>query len=217
MDVTLSHLHPSPLPRPGRGQSARFRLGRMELILEPVRGGWSLLCNDGREARTWSLGLTDDGELWLHCRVPRWPLRVALRDTLVLVPGARVRGYVQVPLVPTVRWRTRAQGEHTIAELLPPVLSAEWDQAQGTVTQRCNAPLLQRVPLADSEPRAVIPLTVRNESPRMQSPETLPVSLRDRELAPCRGHLVAAPRRLCIDGEGRIATALRPGRAEHPA
>lgn len=209
MERQLSHLRAARLPLPDRGGSARFRLGRMELVLERGRGGYSLLCLDGSAARTWSLGFTADGELWLACRVPRWPLRVALKDTLVLVPGSRVRGFAMVPLVPTLLWRTPARDEELVAELLPPMLSATWDDARGECTQRCSSPFFQRLPPPDEEPRAVLPLVVRNDSQRMHSPETLPVSLRDRELLPCRGHLVAAPRRLRVDANGAIAVEVR--------
>src|SRR5262245_5114556 len=209
MELNLTHVQPWRLPLPVRGESVRGRLGRLELVLERGRGGFALLCLDGQEARSWSLGLVEGGELWLSCRVPRWPLRVALKDTLVLVPGARVRGYVHVALVPTLIWRAADGGEATVAELLPPQLFAEWDEAHGTCTQRWSSPFFQRLPPTDAEPRAVLPLTVRNMGNRMQSPETLPVSLRDQELKPCRGHVVAAPRRLCIDARGAIDVLVR--------
>ena len=125
MQIPVQHFGPTPLVRPGRGQSARWRLGRIELILEPVRGGWSLLCLDGEVARTWSLGLSDEGELWLDCRVPRLPVHLALRDPLVLVPRSRVRGYVTLPMIPTICWRDRDGSQQTIAELLPPMLTGD--------------------------------------------------------------------------------------------
>jgi hypothetical protein len=216
MELQLSHLRAAHLPRPQPGQSGRFRLGRVELVLEPVRGGYSLLCLDGTQARTWSLGLARDGELWLACRVPRWPLRIALKDTLVLVPKSRVRGYVHVPLVPTLCWRTPDGAEATVAELLPPLLSAEWDELRGTCTQSWTSPLFQRLPPADGEPRAMLPLTIRNDGPRMQSPESLPVALADAELQACRGHLVAPPRRLHL-GEREVTTSQRTRGAERRA
>ncbi len=217
MEVQLSHLRASPLPLPARGGSARFQLGRRELVLERGRGAFSLLCLDGTTARSWSLGLTGEGELWLACRVPRWPLRIALQDTLVLTPGGRVRGFVQAPLVPTLLWRVDDRADAIVAELLPSMLQAAWDDSRAEATQRWTSPFFQRLPPPDAEPRAVLPLTVRNDSQRMQSPESLPVSLRDHELAPCRGHLVAAPRRLRIGGDDGVTVELRGSRTESPA
>lgn len=209
MVLTLSHLEPAPLPIPTRGTSQRFRLGRIELVLEPVRGGYSLLCLDGESARTWSLGLTGQGSLWLQCRLPRWPLRVSLKDTLVLVPRSRVRGYVQVPLVPTLVWRAPNRVDGVVAELLPAALSAEWEESSSAVVLRWSSPFLQRLPLPDDMPRGMVPLWIANRSEAIQGPETLPVSVHDDEMRPCRGHLVAAPRRLLLDDQGRIASSVR--------
>jgi hypothetical protein len=217
MHVQLSHLHPSPLPRPEPGQSERFRLGHLELVLEPVRGGYSLLCLDGQSARTWTLGLAEQGELWIECRVPQWPLRVALKETLVLVPGGRVRGYVEVPLVPAISWRTADGAVADVAEMLPALLSTEWDDVRGTVTHRWTSPLFQRIPPAGAEARAVVPLALANCGPRMQSPESLPVQLTHGELQSCRGHLVASPRRLRFDADGQLQTTVRRPRQEHSA
>lgn len=214
MVLTLSHLEHAPLPIPGRGTSQRFRLGRIELVLEPVRGGYSLLCLDGESARTWSLGLTGQGStvqgsLWLQCRLPRWPLRVSLKDTLVLVPHSRVRGYVQVPLVPTLVWRSPGRVDGVVAELLPAALSAEWEETSSAVVLRWSSPFLQRLPLPDDMPRGIVPLWIANRSDAIQGPDALPVSVHDDEMHACRGHLVAAPRRLVLDDQGRITSSVR--------
>lgn len=192
------------LPRPERGASSRFRLGRLELVLEPVRGGYTLLCLDGNGARTWSLGLSADGELWIECRLPRWPLRLGLRETLAIVPGARVRGYVQVPLVPTLSWRREGQRDCTVCELLPHSLAAEWEDATNQVVQRVDSPFLQRTPLPHEQLRAIVPISVRNRSEVVQSPERLPLALRESDLGECRQHRIASPQRLVIESSGRI-------------
>lgn len=204
MDRLLTHLEPAMLPRPDRGASSRFRLGRLELVLEPVRGGYTLLCLDGSGARTWSLGLSTDGELWIECRLPRWPLRLGLRETLALVPGARVRGYVQVPLVPTLSWRREGQRDCTVCELLPQSLAAEWEDASNQVVQRVDSPFLQRTPLPDEQLRAIVPISVCNRSDAVQSPERLPLALRESDLGSCRQHRIASPQRLVIEPSGRI-------------
>jgi hypothetical protein len=214
MDLTLSHLQQAQLPRPDRGGSRRFQLGRLELILEPVRGGYTLLCLDGSKARTWSLALARHGELWLQCRLPRWPLRVGLQDTMVLVPHSRTHGYVQVPLVPTVVWRAEGRPELVVAELMPAALAAEWDEVTSAVVQRSTSAFLQRLPLPDEQPRGVVPLTVRNDSDAVQSPDALPIALRDDELRVCREHLIAMPRRLRIDEQGRMSMHVRPREGE---
>lgn len=209
MQLPVSHLRSMPLPRPARGESSCFRLGRLELVLEPVRGGYSLLCLDGQHARTWSLGLADEGELRLTCRVPRLPMALALKDTLVLVPGGRVRGFVHIALVPTITWQDAGGREQIVAELLPERLTAESDEARGTCVQRWTSPFFQRLPPPAEEPRAVLPLAVRNDGLRTQSPAALPLELDDRELRPCRGHLMAAPRLLRLADDGCVRTEVR--------
>lgn len=197
------------LPRPLRGVSSRYRLGRLELVLEPVRGGYHLLCLDGTCVRTWSLGLAEDGDLGIECRLPRWPLRVGLRETLALVPGARVRGYVQVPLVPTLVWRRDGCRDATVCELLPQSLAAEWEDATTQVVQRVESPFLQRVPLPDEQMRAIVPIIVVNRTDSVQSPERLPLALRDGELETRRQHRIANPQRLVIESSGRVHQSSR--------
>ncbi len=209
MDRQLTHLEPLKLPRPARGASSRFRLGRLELVFEPVRGGYTLLCLDGSGARTWSLGLSPVGDLWIECRQPRWPLRIGLRETLALVPGARVRGYVQVPLVPTLSWRREGHRDCTVCELLPQALAAEWEESSNQVVQRVESPFLQRVPLPDEHLRAIVPIAICNRSDAVQSPERIPLALREGDLRTCRQHRIAPPQRLLIDSSGRIQQVSR--------
>jgi hypothetical protein len=209
MDTTQPHLGPVILPRLERGQSARLRVGRLELVLEATRSGFSLLCLDGQQARTWTLGLPREGELRLGCRAPRWPLSVGLRDPLVLVPGGRVRGYVKVPLVPTLLWQREGGTALQVAELVPVELGAEWDEGSGSCILRCTSPLLARLPPPSGEPCAIVPWALRNDGTRVQSPETLPLQLVDRELRRCRGHLLATPRRLRFDDSGPVVTLVR--------
>jgi hypothetical protein len=209
MDTALPHLGTVTLPRLARGQSSRVRLGRLEVVLEATRSGHSLLCLDGQQARTWSLGLPPTGVLRLAWRAPRWPLAIALKDPLLLLPGGRVRGYVRVPLVPTL-WFERAEGEElVVAEIVPGELSAEWDQGSGTCVQRCTSPLLARLPPPTGESLAIVPWSIRNDSRRLQCPEVLSMRLEDRELRRFRNHLFAAPRRLRFDDTGPVVTLPR--------
>src|SRR5262249_9190282 len=208
MENLASHLQPVTLPLPERGRSARFRVGTLELVLETVRGSTSLLCLDGQQTRTWSLGLPRNGELRVLCRAPRLPLLVEPRDPLVLAPRGRLRGYVQVPLVPTIVWQAGACLE-TVAELVPSTLSAEWDETLGGCVQRCASPFTQKVPPAGVEPRPVLPVVIANGSDRMQGPVALPLHVDDRELRPLRGLVVAAPRRLCVGADGQVSLCTR--------
>lgn len=195
MDNTSSLQFETPLPRPQRGSSTRVRLGANELVLEAVRGGQSLLWSDGREARKFALGVPTAGDLWLELRAPQAPIRVALREVMAVVPGGRLRGYLQVPLVPTVVWRTVDSAPLTVVELLPRELAAEWDDAAGA-TCCCTSSLHVRFPMRSGDPRAIVPVVVRNLGRDLLSPPHLPVQFRDAELVALRGCLAVAPRRL---------------------
>ncbi|HEX5050951.1 MAG TPA: hypothetical protein VFZ65_04190 [Planctomycetota bacterium] len=182
------------LPRPARASSTRVHLGASELVLEATRGGHSLMWSDGREARRFSLGLANDGELALELRAPKWPLRVVVREVLALAPRGRIRGYVQVPLVPTVTWN--AAGEtRVLIELPPRDLGVEWDEHEGSLC-RCTSPWHARVPMRSGEPRAVVPLHVRNATAEVACPSHVPLRVVDEELVELRGSIVGRPRRL---------------------
>lgn len=199
------------LARPPAGGSTRHHCGRLELILEATRGGFVLVVHDGSEGRRWPLGLRGAGDLQLVLRVPCYPLIVALRETLILTPGARLRGYLQVPLVPTVVWHHGGVDEK-VCELLSATLATEWDEQHGYL-QRCVSPWLHRPVPAGDATVALMPVVVRNDTAALQAVAELPVSLSDDELRPLRGHLVVRARRAnCTDA------GLRCGpRAEVPA
>ena len=189
-----------PLARPAMGAASRVRLGRAELVLEHTRGGYSLLWSDGREARRYVLGLGDRGQLSVELRAPRLPLRIALRELVTIVPGARLRGYLHVPLVPTVVWRDRLDHAQALLELLPPQLQGTWEEGLGT-SFRCSASWLVRFPYQSGEPVAVLPIRLYNVGEAPASPAELPLTVRDDELHSLRGALVLAPRRLVWHGD----------------
>ncbi len=200
-------MEPSPtlplqtlLPLPARGSNARVRVGSSELVLEHVRGGFSLLWSDGREARRHALGLPGDGELVLQLCLPRLPLCVVTRDVLTIAPRGRLRGYVQVPLVPTLVFRGRSGEAHTLIELPSRELAAEWDEANGH-SFRVSSPWHVRFPMRSGEPRVVVPMWLHNVSPGVLSPAFLPLQLRDADLHELRGSIVARPRRLQWTGD----------------
>lgn len=196
----------TPLARPARGGSTRVQCGNHELVLEATRGGYSLLWLDGREARRYAVGLAVDGTLGLALRAPRLPVRVIVRDTLALAPHARLRGYVQVPLVPTIVWRDADGDEQLLTEFPRAELAAEWDDREGTV-HRCVSPFHVRFPIPGAEPRATVPVWIGNPTERVASPAFVPLQLKDEELLELRGGVAVLPRRLRWNGQVLQASA----------
>lgn len=185
-----------PIAPPARGSSVRARLGRYELVLEGVRGGHSLLWSDGQQARRYALGLGTFTQLQLELQPPPHPCRVVVRESLVLGPGGRLRGYVQLPLVP-VLCGVDAQGRHAaLLELGNQELAGEWDDARG-VQFRVGSPWHVRFPMPTGEPRAVLPLWLKNVTGDVAQPADFVVHLAADELVEARSSVLARPRRLC--------------------
>ncbi|MGC6486382.1 MAG: hypothetical protein ACON4Z_01950 [Planctomycetota bacterium] len=184
-----------PLDVPGHGDATRVQVGRAELVLENRRGSFSLLWSDGRDARRYVLGLTEAGELCVELRVPRLPLRCVPRDVVTLVPGARLQGYVTVPLVPTLVWRSGASAGEPLVEMLPDDLQGVWDEATGHAFE-VGVAWLSRFPFRSGAAQAVVPLRLANAGDEVVSPAYLDVSLTDDALWELRGALVVRPQRL---------------------
>lgn len=203
--------HPAPIAlateiaRPARGGSTRAQCGSYELVFEAQRGGHALLWSDGHEARRFAIGLDDGATLALVLRAPRLPVRVVPRDVVVLAPGGRLRGYVQVPLVPTVVCRSPAAAQHTLLELPTRDLAAEWDEQAGTVF-RIGSAWHVRFPVRSGEPRAIVPAWLANPTAEVACPAHLPMRVHDHDLVSLRGVVVVAPRRLRWDGRDFVAT-----------
>jgi hypothetical protein len=189
-----------PLPRPARGASTRLQFGSKEVVLESTRGGYSLLWLDGREARRFAVGLTERGVLCVALRAPRLPVRVVPRDTLTLAPGARLRGYVQVALVPTIVWQDIDTEPQVLAEFPRQELAAEWDDREGTV-YRCVSPFHVRYPIPGGEPRTTVPVWLGNPTNRVASPAYVPLQILDEELHERRSGVAILPRRLRWSGQ----------------
>jgi len=206
MDASPSISLRMPLPLPLRGQSTRVRVGTNELVLESVRGGYSLLWSDGRSARRYALGLPDGGAMELRFRAPKFPLRVVPRDVVVLVPRGRLCGYLHVPLVPTLSWASGHGQVLEVIELAPNELQAEWDESQGP-WQRCASSLHVRFPMRSGEAKVVVPVRIKNLGRDVLSPPFLPLQLRDEELMERRDSIVVAPRRLVWNGDAFASTA----------
>ena len=186
---------------PGHGDATRVQVGRAELVLENRRGSFSLLWSDGREARRYVLGLTDSGQLSVELRVPRLPLCCVPRDVVTLVPGARLRGYVTVPLVPTVVWRQDDAPPEPLVELVPDELQATWDEQNGHAFE-VGVGWLSRFPFRSGAAQAVVPLRLSNRGDAVVSPRHLDVQLTDDGLWELRGALVARPQRLVWREDG---------------
>ncbi len=181
-------------------------------MLEGVRGGLSLLWTDGREARRFALGVASGGDLALALRAPRLPVHVAARETIALGPRGRLRGYVQIPLVPTVTLGSGTSEPLVLLELPTRGLAPEWDDRSGTV-YRAASPLLVRFPVPAPEPRAIVPLWIANPTASVACPGHLPIDLVDAELRVLRGSVVARPRRLRWSGDALASFLVerRPG------
>lgn len=185
------------LPRPEHGDAERVQLGRAEIVLENRRGSYSLLWSNGRESKRYVLGLTDEGHLSLELCAPRYPLACMPREVMTLVPGARLCGYVTVPLVPTVIWRTRPDSPQRLLELLPLDLEGVWTKDAGHAF-RVPVTWMTRFPFAAAEPHCVVPLRLRNASSSVLSPSQLEFSVTDSELVEKRGTLVVRPKRITL-------------------
>jgi hypothetical protein len=184
-----------PIAPPARGSSVRARLGRYEFVLEGVRGGHSLLWSDGQQARRYALGLGAFTSLQLDLQPPRHPCRIVVRESLVLGPGGRLRGYVQVPLLPVLFGVTATGQRAPLLELGNQELAGEWDDARGMLF-RIGTPWHVRFPMPSGEPRAVLPLWLKNVAAEVAQPADFVVSIAPDELVEARGSLLLRPRRL---------------------
>ncbi|MCR9248527.1 MAG: hypothetical protein NXI31_26160 [bacterium] len=189
---------------PPPGGSVRVAMGDSEFVFEAVRGGFTLLRLQGREADRHVLGLPDGGrtgEVILELRPPEWPVRLQLREVLVLAPGARVHGYVRVPLVPAVTWCTSPTAEPVrLLDFPPRTLSAEWDDQIGTVLH-CDSTWFVRYPMHGGEPQITVPLRLHNPTDTVCSVADLPLDFTPQDLTERRSGVGAAPRRLVWSGE----------------
>jgi len=203
--VTLSL--PLALPT-GFGGSTRVRCAAGEVVLEAVRGGYSLVWSDGRAARRYAVALGAACRLTIELRAPRMPLRIVSREVLLLAPRSRLRGYIQVPLVPTIVWRAEDARARVLVELPITDLHAEWDDRAGTVFKTAS-PMHVRFPMRTGEPRAVVPVRFVNPTADVACPAFVPVVLQDDELREARGTVVSAPRRFHWNGETLVAQPIR--------
>ncbi|MFT4515545.1 MAG: hypothetical protein ACI89X_000329 [Planctomycetota bacterium] len=184
-----------PLPRPSPGTASRVQLGRAELVLEHSRGSYSLLWSDGREARRYLLGLSESGQLSVELRAPKLPVHIVPRELLTIVPNARMRGFMTVPLIPTVVWRDGLNQQQTLIELHQPNLQGHWDETSGH-SIRTPASWMVRFPFQTGEPHVVVPIRLYNTSSEPACPGKLELEITDDDLLELRGSIVVRPRRM---------------------
>jgi len=122
------------------------------------------------------------------------------RDTLTLVGGARLRGYVTIPLVPTVVWRKRPDTPEVVMELMPEDLHGLWDEERGH-SFRVAVNWMTRFPFASGAALCVVPLFLKNTGEQLVCPASIDLKLQDAELAELRGTLVVRPRRITWGGD----------------
>jgi hypothetical protein len=201
-----------PLPRPTQGSASRVQIGRAELVLEHCRGSYSLLWSNGREARRYVLGLNASGQLSVELRAPRLPVHIVPRELMTIVPGARMRGFITVPLVPTIVWRDGLLPPQRLIELHPANLQGHWQEAIGH-SLRCAASWMVRFPFQTGEPQVVVPMRLYNSLREPACPGELELRLADDDLIELRGAILVRPRRLEWTGESMVEFELARGSA----
>lgn len=176
--------------------------GPWQVVVERGRSGVTLLAHDGRAQRRWFVGAPEGGVLDLRVRVPRYPVQVRLLETVTLVPGGRLRGYVSVPLPHEVMWRGHNGSPLVVAELLPSGLKTAWVGGEDGYEHRVESRILLDLAGPEGEASAMVPLVLRNMSSQVVSPAEVTVRLRRGDLRQLRRRIVAAPRALVFTGEG---------------
>jgi hypothetical protein len=190
-----------PLPLPQRGGLVRARCGPCEALLERVRGGFAFVWSDGRRAERLHLGLGGGGELLLELRAPEARVAITPQDPVVVGPGARVRGYVLAPLVPTLVWRRADGGVTPLHAFVPETLAAEWRAGAGHGFATLS-PWCARFPArAASQLQAVLPVRVRNDGRVPHEVAAIPFAAHSG-LRACRGGLVFDVADLAVCGDG---------------
>lgn len=196
------------LPLPGPGDLTRVRRGRLEFVLERARGSWLLVVHDGAQGRRYHIGLPRGSRLELRPAVPELGLDVLLEDSVALAPGGRVRGSVVLPLPTRLVWVERDGGrEDELLCILPREYSTHWIDGEARV--QCPAAFLPKGTTPWSDDLILVPLTLRNDAATGVQPDRLPIGLTTDDLRPCRGRLVARPRRIVHGTDGSLTETPR--------
>ena len=196
---------------PPVGERVTFRKGALSLILENHHGGLCVLTPHPQHPRRHMLGLPRDGSLELAVRVPEHKVRVVLHDRLTLAPQGRLHGYLTVPLPHRLLWRRPNGGAEPLLEVTPKELQTSWlgeGENGGYVHETESSFHLERRGL-EADTWALVPVVLCNHGDHTLSPETLTLSIRERDLREIDGQVITSPRRLHLRGEERVDEQIR--------
>lgn len=198
-----------PLPLPAEGEAVRVQKGPWQIVVERVRGGFTLLAHDGQVERRWFVGVPDGGGLVLRSRVPRYPVRVRLGESVTLAPGGRLRGYVGLPLSHEVMWSDPHGALMPVAAMVAPDLETSWlGEAAGYVHHTSGRFMLDLAG-PESDSIVMVPMVLRNARSCLVSPTEVTVVLRNADLREVRRRIVAAPRALVFSDTDRVEECVR--------
>ena len=186
---------------PPIGEKAVFRKGPMELLLENHRGGLCVLTPHPDRPQRQFLGLPQAGSLELAVRAPEHKVKILLRDRLTLAPTGRLHGYLTVPMPHRLLWRRPNGSAEPLLEVAPKELQTSWlgEGPQGGYVHECESSFhLDRHGIT-ADTLAIVPVLLLNHSEHTISPESLTLSIRDRDLREVDGQIVISPRRLRFD------------------
>ena len=162
------------------------------------------MVHDGAQGQRYHLGLPGGSRLELRPAMPELPLDVLLEDAVALAPGGRVRGGVLVPLPTRLVW-VGADGtrEDELLCILPREYSNQWND--GDCRLQCPAAFLPTGTTPWNDGLLQVPLTIRNDAATGFQPDRIPLRLAAEDLRPCRGRLVARPRRIIHGADGSVS------------
>ena len=186
---------------PRSGHASRVRKGQLEVVLKQGSSGYILVTHDGYQGRQHLLGLPEEGNLWLVARTPEHRVVVELEDPRAVAPGARLRGYVAVPLPHRVAW-TGGGEEKSLLEILPRDMETRWLGEEQGYEHRVVSKFYSASAVPGEPTTALVPVVLQNRRPQSVVPRELVVHLQDRDLHVVRGRIVAAPRRIVFTDNG---------------
>lgn len=187
---------------PGPGRACKVQKGRLQIVLEQGRSGYTLVTHDGDAGRRYLLGVPDVGQLWLLAAAPPHRLVIELRDTVALAPGGRLRGYAAVPLLHRVVWASEMGVEKSMVEILPRELTTSWLGDEGGYEHRVVSRFYSARAVPGEPTMALVPLVLCNRSRESVVPAEAVVHLQDGHLHVLRGRIIAAPRRISFTENG---------------
>lgn len=207
---------PQPLrqvvPLPTMGETVRIEKGQLHLLLEHTRGGFLLVSHDGTHSRRFRLGLPAEGTLELRVRPPDYRVLVQVREVLCLAPRGRLRGYVTVPIQHRLVWVSPAGAVEALVDLPSPELNTSWlgEGQEGGYAHAAPSPFFADRRGPELQQRSLVPVSVVNATDTVVRPAHLGITLRDRDLVPLAGRLMAAPRRIVFTSHDRQTESVRP-------